>query len=163
MGEAEPIRRDPAGVALARQESLARVLRLVGEPMAAVEREFESYLRSEIPLIERIGRYISQSGGKRIRPALLLLAARLTDLKDRTYQLRYYRAELNRDGGIASRIVGNQVSRSAENINLLEAGLIVPSRLGTFEVQLRLQDDQPDTPGDKDAEAAVELRWMHRF
>ncbi len=94
---------------------------------------------------------------------LYSLVASLTDLQDRTYQLRYYRAELNRDGEITSNQVGNQVSRSAENINLLEAGLIVPSRLGTFEVQLRLQDDQPDTPGEKDAEAAVELRRIHRF
>ena len=72
--------------------------------------------------------------------------------------MRYYRAEINRDGtGI------QEVSQSAEDINLLEAGLIVPSLYGTFEAQVRLQDDQPDTPGESDAEFAVELRWLYRF
>jgi octaprenyl-diphosphate synthase len=60
-----------------REEALARVHALVGDRLVAVEREFASYLDSEIPLIAEIGRYISRSGGKRIRPALLLLASRL--------------------------------------------------------------------------------------
>ena len=35
-----------------------------------------SQLKSEIPLIEQIGYYIISNGGKRLRPLLVLLAAR---------------------------------------------------------------------------------------
>jgi octaprenyl-diphosphate synthase len=59
------------------EAALARVASLVGDRMLAVEREFDSYLRSDVPLIAEMGRYLSESGGKRIRPALLLLASRL--------------------------------------------------------------------------------------
>lgn len=59
------------------EDALARIAGLVGDRLLAVEKEFESYLQSDIPLIARIGRYISESGGKRIRPALLLLTSRL--------------------------------------------------------------------------------------
>ena len=62
-------------------QALARVLGLVGDRMVAVEREFESYLRSDIPLIAEIGHYISENPGKRIRPALLLLAAKLGEYR----------------------------------------------------------------------------------
>ncbi len=41
--------------------------------------------------------------------------------------------------------------------------MIVPSRFGTFEAQLRLQDNRPDTPGKKDSDIAAELRWLYRF
>lgn len=61
------------------EETLARIAGLVGTRLIAVEREFESYLESDIPLIARIGHYISESGGKRIRPSLLLLTSRLGD------------------------------------------------------------------------------------
>jgi octaprenyl-diphosphate synthase len=61
------------------EETLARITGLVGHRLIAVEKEFESYLESDIPLIARIGRYISESGGKRIRPALLLLTSQLGD------------------------------------------------------------------------------------
>lgn len=59
------------------EKTLVRIAGLVGDRLLAVEKEFDSYLRSDIPLISRIGRYISESGGKRIRPALLLLTSRL--------------------------------------------------------------------------------------
>jgi octaprenyl-diphosphate synthase len=52
------------------------VLALVAEPLAEVEVEFRRNLASEVGLIAEIGRYIADSGGKRLRPALLLLASR---------------------------------------------------------------------------------------
>jgi len=81
MAEAQLTRSASArpGIAAAEAAALGRVLALVGDRMQAVEREFDSYLRSDIPLIAEIGRYLVQSGGKRIRPALLLLSARLGD------------------------------------------------------------------------------------
>src|SRR6476620_6944433 len=42
-----------------------------------VEREFGRHLQSQVALIPKIGKYIQQSGGKRVRPAVLLMAARL--------------------------------------------------------------------------------------
>jgi octaprenyl-diphosphate synthase len=63
------------------EAALARIASLVGDRMLAVEREFDSYLHSDIPLIAEMGRYLSESGGKRIRPALLLLTSRLGDYR----------------------------------------------------------------------------------
>jgi octaprenyl-diphosphate synthase len=51
------------------------------EPIRAdleeVERGFERHVQSHVGLIPEIGRYIQRSGGKRIRPAVLLMASRL--------------------------------------------------------------------------------------
>lgn len=52
------------------------------EPIRAdlekVEREFVRHLESQVALIPTIGHYIQQGGGKRIRPAVLLMAARMS-------------------------------------------------------------------------------------
>jgi octaprenyl-diphosphate synthase len=45
--------------------------------LEAVEREFERQVQSKVDVIPEIGRYIQTSGGKRVRPAVLLMAARL--------------------------------------------------------------------------------------
>jgi octaprenyl-diphosphate synthase len=54
----------------------ADVLALVSEPLAEVEAEFRRNLESDVAVIRDIGRYIAESGGKRIRPGLMLLASR---------------------------------------------------------------------------------------
>ena len=53
------------------------VLALIGDDLKSVERQFKKDLESDVPLIRKVGEYVLSSGGKRIRPALLLLAARL--------------------------------------------------------------------------------------
>ena len=50
---------------------------LIENDLKLVERQFRRNLDSDVPLIQKVGDYILSSGGKRIRPALLLLAARL--------------------------------------------------------------------------------------
>ncbi|ODS59644.1 MAG: hypothetical protein ABS36_00740 [Acidobacteria bacterium SCN 69-37] len=45
--------------------------------LARVEREFAKHLESRVELIPEMGRYVQMSGGKRVRPAVLLMAARL--------------------------------------------------------------------------------------
>jgi octaprenyl-diphosphate synthase len=45
--------------------------------MMAVEEDFERQARSNIQIIAHIGRYLHQTGGKRVRPALLILAAKV--------------------------------------------------------------------------------------
>src|SRR6266568_4666908 len=52
------------------------VLALIGEELKNVEQQFKKDLESNVPLIRKVGEYVLSSGGKRIRPALLLLTAR---------------------------------------------------------------------------------------
>jgi octaprenyl-diphosphate synthase len=58
-----------------------RVAALVGEDLAAVEAEIQRELRSPVPLIQEMGDYIAGAGGKRLRPILLLLAARVAEYR----------------------------------------------------------------------------------
>ena len=52
-------------------------LNIIGEDLKLVEQQFRKDLQSDVPLIRKVGEYVLSSGGKRVRPALLLLAARL--------------------------------------------------------------------------------------
>ena len=54
-----------------------RVSALVGDDLAAVETEIRREIASPVALIQEMGGYIAGAGGKRLRPILLLLAARL--------------------------------------------------------------------------------------
>jgi octaprenyl-diphosphate synthase len=54
-----------------------RVAALVGDDLDAVELEIRRELDSPVALIQEMGAYIAGAGGKRLRPMLLLLAARL--------------------------------------------------------------------------------------
>jgi octaprenyl-diphosphate synthase len=54
----------------------ANIRRLVEEETAAVDRLILQELSSDVVLINQIGHYIVNSGGKRLRPMLLLLAAK---------------------------------------------------------------------------------------
>ena len=55
-----------------------RVSALVGDELRAVEEEIGRQLDSPVALIQEMGEYIAGAGGKRLRPMLLLLAARLS-------------------------------------------------------------------------------------
>ena len=52
---------------------------LLHDDLEAIEREFRQDSVSTVPAITDIGEYLRAGGGKRIRPALLLLGARLFD------------------------------------------------------------------------------------
>ena len=56
---------------------LVQMFEPVRADLEAVEREFERQVQSQVGVIPEIGRYIQTSGGKRVRPAVLLMAARL--------------------------------------------------------------------------------------
>ncbi len=56
---------------------LLRAYDLIADKLALVEEELLLHFRSPIPTIDRIGGHLAQGGGKRIRPALLLLSAKL--------------------------------------------------------------------------------------
>ena len=52
-------------------------LELLGDELTQVEARFRKDLDSDVALIRKVGEYVLASGGKRIRPMLLLLWARL--------------------------------------------------------------------------------------
>jgi octaprenyl-diphosphate synthase len=56
---------------------LKEIVQLVEDDLVKVEALFQEQCRSDVRLVAEIGRYIQEGGGKRIRPALLLLGARL--------------------------------------------------------------------------------------
>jgi octaprenyl-diphosphate synthase len=60
---------------------LAQIFEPIRDDLETVDREFERHIQSRVALIPQIGRYIQLSGGKRVRPALLLMAARLSGYK----------------------------------------------------------------------------------
>ena len=55
----------------------ARAYDLIADKLADVEKELLLHFRSPIPTIDGIGNYLADAGGKRLRPALLLLVSRL--------------------------------------------------------------------------------------
>ncbi|HEY3309817.1 MAG TPA: polyprenyl synthetase family protein [Desulfuromonadaceae bacterium] len=54
-------------------------LNIIGDDLKQVESQFKKDLESDVPLIRKVGEYVLSSGGKRVRPALLLLSAKLCD------------------------------------------------------------------------------------
>lgn len=59
-----------------RIESIEAIRALLGPDMRRVNALIEASLHSEVGLIDQLGHYIIESGGKRLRPALVLLSAR---------------------------------------------------------------------------------------
>ncbi len=57
----------------ANSTSTAAALALIADDMLAMDAVIERRLQSEVPLVSQISRYIVAAGGKRLRPALLLL------------------------------------------------------------------------------------------
>ena len=57
---------------------LAQIFEPIKDDLDRVEQEFERRIQSRVALIPEMGKYIQKSGGKRVRPAVLLMAARLS-------------------------------------------------------------------------------------
>src|SRR5213083_3164409 len=58
--------------------ALSQIFDPIRADLEQVDREFGRHVQSQVDLIPKIGRYIQTSGGKRLRPAVLLMAARLS-------------------------------------------------------------------------------------
>jgi octaprenyl-diphosphate synthase len=58
--------------------ALSQIFEPIRADLAEVDREFVRQVESQVHVIPEIGRYIQTSGGKRVRPAVLLMAARLS-------------------------------------------------------------------------------------
>ena len=58
--------------------ALSQIFEPIRSDLARVDEEFARHVQSRVQLIPQIGQYIRTSGGKRMRPAVLLMAARLS-------------------------------------------------------------------------------------
>jgi octaprenyl-diphosphate synthase len=59
------------------------IMDLIGNELAQVEDEFKRNLKSKVPLISKIGEHLLLSGGKRFRPSILILSAKLCGYQGR--------------------------------------------------------------------------------
>ena len=64
--------------------TLALLFEPIREDLAAVEIEFVKQVQSQVALIPTIGTYVQAGGGKRVRPAVLLMAARVAGYRGET-------------------------------------------------------------------------------
>ncbi|MGZ4787259.1 MAG: polyprenyl synthetase family protein [Terriglobales bacterium] len=64
--------------------SAKEVFELLRDDLAAIEREFGRDTVSSVEVITEIGEYLRGGGGKRLRPALLLLSSKLFEREGRT-------------------------------------------------------------------------------
>src|SRR5262245_58599532 len=90
MAEASEVARARAAASVGRPRErfgLAEILAPVEKDLAEVEVELRGSLDSDVEIIRTIGRYISEGGGKRIRPALLLLCARMAGYEGKRHVL----------------------------------------------------------------------------
>lgn len=62
-----------------------QIVAVVADDVAAVDRFIQESLQSQVPLVNEVGRYIVQSGGKRLRPLVCLLAARACGYEGRQH------------------------------------------------------------------------------
>jgi len=58
--------------------ALSQIFEPIRADLEQVDREFSRHVQSHVDLIPKIGQYIQTSGGKRMRPAVLLMASRLS-------------------------------------------------------------------------------------
>jgi octaprenyl-diphosphate synthase len=58
--------------------ALAQLFDPIRQDLQEVELEFARHIQSQVALIPTMGKYVQSGGGKRIRPAVLLMAARMS-------------------------------------------------------------------------------------
>jgi octaprenyl-diphosphate synthase len=58
--------------------ALSQIFEPIRADLEKVDTEFARHVQSQVELIPKIGQYIQTAGGKRMRPAVLLMAARLS-------------------------------------------------------------------------------------
>lgn len=61
---------------------LTEILSIVSEDLERVEKQIDESIQSPVPLVYEISKYLLSGGGKRIRPAILLLCSGSLGLKD---------------------------------------------------------------------------------
>jgi octaprenyl-diphosphate synthase len=74
-----PVESNPISITASKIADLAPVYALVQDDFRAVNELIPHQLASDVTLVEEMGAYIVESGGKRLRPLLVLLTARALD------------------------------------------------------------------------------------
>jgi octaprenyl-diphosphate synthase len=68
--------------------SVKQIANLIADDLDRVEKAIATHLESDVSFISEVGNYVLSSGGKRIRPVLLILCARLGNYgSERVYDL----------------------------------------------------------------------------
>jgi len=67
---------------------LSEIISVIASDLDCIETEIENNIRSEIPLVYEISQYILGSGGKRIRPCVLLLSYGASGAEEGTEKIR---------------------------------------------------------------------------
>jgi octaprenyl-diphosphate synthase len=128
----------------------ARILGLVADDLADIEAELEQHLNPHLDLVREVAGHILFSGGKRLRPLLLVLAARMCDYQgtyDKTFSisLEYLHAatllhddliddaELRRGRPVAHSIWGNATTILVGDF-LLARALTIAAGTGNIEI-----------------------------
>ena len=114
---------------------IKKVLAPIAEDMAAVDAVIRSELASDVPRMKEISEYITSAGGKRMRPALLMLICRALGYEGTQHQY------LGRWGNGAAVLVGDflytrsfQMMVKAGNLRVMEALSDAANRLSEGEV-----------------------------
>jgi octaprenyl-diphosphate synthase len=127
-----------------------RILGLVNEDLVDIEAELEHHLNPHLDLVRDVAGHILFSGGKRLRPLLLVLAARMCDYRgdyDKTFSisLEYLHAatllhddliddaELRRGQPVAHSIWGNATTILVGDF-LLARALTIAAGTGNIEI-----------------------------
>ncbi len=95
----------------------------------------------------------------------LTVSASATDTRNRRYYASFRDIDLNMNAAqfAGTLPVRNRVSMTNERIRVVTAGAELPTRIGDFRIEARLQDDAPDTPGTSKLYPAIELALRTRF
>ena len=127
-----------------------RILGLVADDLADIETELEHHLNPHLDLVREVAGHILFSGGKRLRPLLLVLAARMCDYAgdyDKTFSisLEYLHAatllhddlideaELRRGRPVAHSIWGNATTILVGDF-LLARALTIAAGTGSIDI-----------------------------
>lgn len=107
-------------------------------------------------------RYLGRALGASLDSDSLLktIDGSVTDVDGRVYTVKYHHAEINRIRPLPQY---NPISGTAETINIIEAGVKLPTDLGVIDMDLRYQTDSLNTPNRKVGSAQAEVRWSKAF
>ena len=95
----------------------------------------------------------------------LTISGSLTDTRNRRYYVSFRDIDLNIAAGqfLGALVPTNRISATNEKIKLFTAGAEIPTRIGDFRIEGRLQDDAPNTPGTSKLYPAIEVALRTRF
>lgn len=89
---------------------------------------------------------------------LYSLSASITDPRNNRLSAALRRANIN-----VTDTPDYHISRNTERLWIGEFGANIPTRWGDIAGELRYQTDQPNTPGRRDGDVQLELRWQGQF